>query len=323
MAGTIGIDLGTSSTRIYVGEKKAVIFDEPTCIAFDKKTGKVLDIGYLAFKALGRSPQTTAVCFPMKDGVVADTTLAYKLINQVFVNQGKSRLLKGARFYVSAPNEMTTVEKDALIEVFKKLGAKEIVLQPCGKLAAKGVGYDVESPTGTLVLDIGGGISDCGAISMGDIVVSHSTKVGGKAFDHAIERYIKTKKNLDIGPRAAEQVKTRIGSVDPKVENQFYEVTGRNISTGLPSSTVVSTYELLPIFRPLMDQIEENVREVIQDIPSEMVGDIVKSGILLTGGASQISGMKNALEADLKVPVNQIKDSSNAVIIGLAKMIED
>lgn len=321
MAEIIGVDLGTSSLRIYVGGKKAVIFDEPTCIATDSRTGNVVDIGYLAFKALGRSPHGIDVEFPMKDGVVADVTAAYRLINQVFVNQGKQRMLKGATFYVSAPNQMTTVERDALIEVFKKLGAREIILIPCGKLAALGSGYDVKSPTGTLILDIGGGIADCGAVSMGDIVAAHSTKVGGKEFDHVLERYIKNRKNLDVGPRAAEQVKMRIGSVDAKADNQFYEVSGRNISTGLPSSVVLSTSEIYPLYKPLMEQIEENVREVIQDIPAEMVGDIVSSGLILTGGGSRIAGMRSVLESALKIPVIQINDPANAVIVGLASMV--
>lgn len=322
MAEIIGIDLGTSSTRIYVQSKKAVIFDEPTCLSIDIKTDQIVNIGYLAFKSLGRTPYGIEVEFPMKEGVVADIQSAYQLIDQVFQNRGKKRMLRGASFYVSAPNQMTNVEKNALIDVFKKIGAREIILQPCGKLAALGAGYDVNSPTGTIILDIGGGISDCGAVSMGDIVVAHSTKVGGKEFDHVIERYIKNKKNLDIGPRASEQVKARIASVNPKAENQFYEVSGRNISTGLPSTAIISTAELYPLLRQLINQIEDNVKEVIQDIPSEMVGDIVKSGIILTGGGSQIAGMKETLQSDLKIPVNQIKDPSNAVILGLAKMIE-
>lgn len=323
MAEVIGMDLGTSSLRIYVGSKKAVIFDEPTCIATDSNNGSVVDIGYLAFKALGRAPYGVNVEFPMKDGVVADVKSAYRLIDQVFVNQGKQRMLKGSKVIVSAPNRMTSVEKDALIEVIKKLGAREIIIEPCGKLAALGSGYDVKSPTGILMLDIGGGIADCGAVSMGNIVASQSVKVGGKAFDHVLERYIKNKKNLDIGPRAAEQVKMRIGSVDPKADNQFFEVAGRNISTGLPSSIVLSTAEIYPLFKPLMEQLEENVMEVIQSIPAEMVGDIVRSGLLLTGGGSQISGMRNALESDLKIPVNQLNDPSNAVILGLANMVEN
>lgn len=243
MAEIIGIDLGTSSTRIYVKSKKAVIFDEPTCLSIDIKTDQIVNIGYLAFKSLGRTPYGIEVEFPMKEGVVADIQSAYQLIDQVFQNRGKKRMLRGASFYVSAPNQMTNVEKNALIDVFKKIGAREIILQPCGKLAALGAGYDVNSPTGTIILDIGGGISDCGAVSMGDIVVAHSTKVGGKEFDHVIERYIKNKKNLDIGPRASEQVKARIASVNPKAENQFYEVSGRNISTGLPSTAIISTAE--------------------------------------------------------------------------------
>ena len=164
MAEIIGIDLGTSSTRIYVKSKKAVIFDEPTCLSIDIKTDQIVNIGYLAFKSLGRTPYGIEVEFPMKEGVVADIQSAYQLIDQVFQNRGKKRMLRGASFYVSAPNQMTNVEKNALIDVFKKIGAREIILQPCGKLAALGAGYDVNSPTGTIILDIGGGISDCGAV---------------------------------------------------------------------------------------------------------------------------------------------------------------
>lgn len=322
MADEIGIDLGTSSTRIYVANKKAVVFDEPTCLAVEKDTKAIRNIGYLAFKSLGRAPYGVEVEFPVKDGVIADVELVARFVEQVFSNLGKRKLLRNARFFVAAPNQMTKVEKNALVEVFKKLGAREIVLMPSAKAAAIGAGFDPESPSGTLVLDVGGGVSDCGALSMGEIVVAHSTKVGGKAFDHAVDRFVKTSKNLDVGFRAAEQVKMRIGSVDPKAENQFCEVSGRNIANGLPSTAVISTAELVPLFRPLLEEIEENVREVIQDIPAEMVGDIVRAGILLSGGGSQLAGMKEALEGDLKVPVHPVSDPAHAGIIGLAKTIE-
>lgn len=322
MADEIAIDLGTSYTRIYVSQKKAVIFDEPTCLAIDRESGRITDVGYLAYKALGRTPFGLSIVFPMKDGVVADVNYTSKMIDQVFNNLGKKRLLRGTKYYVSAPNEMTAVEKDALVEVYKRLGAKEIYLEPCGKVAALGAGFDIASPTGTLILDIGGGVSDCAAISMGDIVVSHSTKVGGRAFDHKVERFLKNSKNLSVGPRAAEQVKMRIGSINPKSENSFFEVSGRNIATGLPTTAIVSTYELIPLFRPLVEEIERTVTEVIQDIPSEMVGDIVKSGLILTGGGSNLPGIKEILQDELKIPVRQIQDPSNAVIIGLAKLIE-
>lgn len=323
MADVIAVDLGTSLTKIYVTTKNAVIFDEPTCIAVDKENGRVQDIGYLAFKALGRAPYGINVEFPIRDGVVADVDSAYRLIDQVFVNLGKKRMLRNSKFIVGAPNELTPVEKAALIEVFRKLGAREIVLVPDAKSVAIGAGYDVKSPTGILVLDIGGGTSDCGAVSMGDIVVAHSTKVGGKAFDKVIDRFIKNKKGLLIGPRAAEQVKMRIGSVLDKSENQFFEVSGRSIATGLPSTAIVSTAELLPLFAPLVSEIEENVEEVIQDIPAEMVGDIVKAGLILSGGGSQIAGMKEVLERDLRIPVRHVSDASHSVIVGLAKLAKE
>lgn len=323
MADAIAVDLGTSLTKIYLTQKNAIIFDEPTCLAYDKEYGKVVDIGYLAFKALGRSPYGIRVEFPIRDGMVADVTSAYRLIDQVFVNLNRKRTLRNSKFIVGAPNELTPVEKGALIEVFKRLGAREITLVPNAKAVALGAGFDVESPSGILVLDIGGGDSDCGAISMGEIVVAHSTKVGGQAFDKAIDRFIKNKKGLMIGPRASEQVKMRIGSVSDKSENQFFEVSGRSIATGLPSTAIVSTAELLPLFAPLVAEIEENVQEVIQDIPAEMVGDIVKGGLLLSGGGSLIAGMKEVLERDLRIPVRHISDASHSVIVGLAKLAKE
>ncbi len=321
-AKVICIDLGTSMTRIWLSSRGNV-FDEPTAIAIDSRTGKVAEIGYLASKAIGRSPYDIKVFDPVQAGVVADVELCVRFISQVFINLKLHRALRGSTVLASAPNQMTTVERDALLDVIKNLGARRIIIESSAKMAALGAGVDMSSPKGVLVLDIGGGISDCGAIALGDIAAARSTKVGGRSFDRAIERFAKNNKNLAIGPVTSEMAKMRIGSVDTGAENQFLEVSGRDVVTGLPSSAILSTAELRPILIPLAEEIADMTEEVLQDVKPELASDLVKSGVLVTGGGALIGGMKVFLEKELKMPIHLASDMPNGVMLGLKKAAEE
>ncbi len=318
----ICIDMGTSQMRIWLASK-GNIFDEPTAVAIDTRTGKVAEIGYLASKALGRSPYDIKVYRPVQDGVVADVSLCARFISQVFVNLRLHRVLRGSTVLVSAPNQLTAVEKDALVDVIRNLGARRIILESAAKMAALGAGIDMSSPRGVMVLDIGGGISDCAAISLGDVAAARSTKIGGESFDRAIVRFTKNTKNLAIGPATAEQAKMRIGSLDMGSENQFLEVSGRDIVTGLPSSAVLSTAELRPVLLPLAQEIADTTTEVLQDVKPELAADLVKSGILVTGAGALVAGTKEFLENTLKMAVHFASDMPNGVMLGLKKAAEE
>lgn len=312
------IDLGTTQTRVWVS-MKGNIFDEPTAMAVDEKTGKILEIGYLADRAAGRSPKDVSIIRPMKDGVVADVDLCASFVYRIFANQKMENLLKGSTVLVSCPNFLTTVEKNALFDVFEKLKVRRTILEPAAKMAALGAGIDMSSPRGILVLDIGGGSSDCAAVALGNIAVSRTIKVGGKAFDAAIIRYAKNARNLYLGPQTAESCKMRIASLSAEAENQFLEVRGRDISTGLPSSAVLSTSELRPVLLPLAKQIADMATEVVQDVKPELAADLVRSGVLVSGSGAQLGGMKDFLSNNLRMPIHFATDMPNGTMLGLQR----
>lgn len=311
------VDLGTTQTRVWVSSK-GNIFDEPTAMALDSN-GKVLEIGVLADRAAGRSPKDVTIFRLMKDGVVADVDLCASFIWRIFANQNMERLLRGAIVLVSCPNDMTSVEKNALFEVFERVKVSKTILEPSAKMAALGAGIDMSSPRGILVLDIGGGSSDCAAVAMGSIAVSHTVKVGGRSFDSALIRYCKNSRNLVLGPQTAETCKMRICSLSKDAENQFYEVRGRDVSTGLPSSCILSTSELRPALLPLAQQICEMVAETVQDVKPELAADLVRSGVLVSGAGAQMGGMKEFLSTNLRMPIHFAADMPNGTMLGLQR----
>lgn len=317
----ICIDLGTTQTRVWV-EGRGNIFDEPTALAIDLDSKRVIEIGYLADKASGRNPGNVVIVRPIRDGVVADVDMCALLIYRIFANQGLARLLKGAPVIVSRPNRITEVELKALREVFQKLRVGRLIEVPGAEMAALGAGIDTSSPRGILVLDIGGGTSDCAAVALGKIAVSHTVKVGGTAMDRAIIRYCKRAKHIVLGSATAESVKMRIGSLSSDSEDQFLEAMGRDVSSGLPTSAIISTSEIRPVLLPLAEQIADMATEVIQDVKPEMAADLVRSGVLVSGAGAQLGGMKEYLTKALRIPVHFASDMPNGTMLGLQRQAE-
>ena len=317
----ICIDLGTSQTRVWLSTK-GNIFDEPTALAIDNKSDRIIEIGYLADKAMGRNPADISIVRPVQNGVVADVMMCSLFIYRIFANQGLERYLRGATVIVSRPNSITPVEQMALDQVFQKIRVKRVIQVPCAEMAALGAGIDTSSPRGILVLDIGGGTSDCAAVALGNIAVSHTVPIGGKTFDRAIIRTVKKTRNLILGPATAESCKMRIGSISDDSENQFVEAMGRDVSTGLPSSAIISTAEIRPVLQNLAEQITDMVIEVIQDVKPELAAALVNSGILVSGGGAQLGGMKEYLADTLKIPVHFAADMPNGTMLGLKRLAE-
>ncbi len=317
----ICIDLGSTQTRVWL-YGKGNIFDEPTALAIDLNNRQVIEIGYLADKAAGRNPSSVDIVRPVRDGAIASTDMCALFIYRVFANQGLDRFLRGATVIVSRPNRVTDVERQALNAVFHKLRAKQVIQVPGAEMAALGAGIDTSSPRGILAMDIGGGTSDCAAVALGKIAVSYTVKVGGTAFDNAIIRYCKRARNLVLGPATAESCKMRIGSLNIDAENQFLEVMGRDVSTGLPSSAILSTAEIRPVLLPLAEQIADMATEVIQDVEPEMAADLVRSGVLVSGAGAQLGGMKEYLTKALRIPVHFATDMPNGTMLGLQRYAE-
>lgn len=315
------IDLGSTQTRVWV-RGKGNIFDEPTAMAVEIESGKPVEIGYLADKAAGRSPAEIVVMRPVLYGAVADVDACAMFIQRIFDNQRMSGYLRGATVIASRPDRLTKVELDALRTVFAELSVRRFIPVSGTTAAALGAGVDTSSPRGILVLDIGGGTSDCAAVALGKTAVCHTVKVGGISFDRAVIKYAKRARNLVLGNSTAESCKMRIGSLSTDTENQFLEVTGRDISSGLPSTAILSTAELRPSFLDLADKIADNVLEVIQDVAPELASDLVRSGVLVTGAGAQLGGMKEYLSRTLKIPVHFAAEPANGTMVGLQRLAE-
>ena len=288
MARDIGIDLGTSSVLIYL-RGKGVVLDEPAVVAVDTETGEIRKIGREAEAMIGRTPPHIATIRPMRDGVISQYDMTLKMM-QYFLRCAAGAMTYKPRLVICVPSGITEVEERALVDAATQAGASKTYLIEEPIAAAIGAGLDIQAPCGYMVVDIGGGTTDIAVISMGGIVVSDSIKVGGDKYDDAIIRYMRKKHNLLIGDRTAEEVKKRIGSVWQGDSEKTMEVSGRCLLSGLPRAVSVTNREIMEAVDEVIGQIIDAVCKVVEKIPTELLGDITSSGILLTGGGSLMSG---------------------------------
>ncbi len=312
----LGIDLGSGSTRIYSYTQNRVIFDEPTCLALDSEHNEVKAIGYLAQKIQGKAPHNCKVVFPVQNGLVSDINLCSHFLQAALYDKGYNGKAKCAVIF-SSPCTSSKVNMSALARIGQSLQADEVYIESSAKLAAIGSGEKAFSPHATLVADIGAGQTDIGLISMGDIVSRASLHISGRDFNDAIRRYLLTNHHFRIGESTAEYIKLRIGSVTES-ENRLVEVRGRDTITSLPSSLVISSGEIRNLFKPLADIIAMKITDVISEVSPELSADLVKSGLILTGGSSQLYGLKDYLQSSLSIPVSVAKHPTYAVINGIA-----
>lgn len=318
----IGIDLGSSKTTIYSSNSRQIIFDEPTCVAVSTKSKEVREIGYLASKIAGKTPYNFDVIFPVKNGIVEDDELVYELLQRNLNNLRLEKRFRNFSLIFSTSSNCSKVNRDVLVSIGRMLQAREIYIEPQSKLAAIGVGNDVFSPNATLICNIGSGVTDIAVVSMGEIVASTSTFISSSTLDEEIRRYISTKQHLSIGLSTAEYVKMKVGDVSAICENKLFDVKGRNMITYLPSSIVVSSSEIKKVLEPTMDFIALKITDVISKIPPELSADLLKNGLLLTGGGAQIAGISEYFSKTLSLPVKVAKDPSTAVIRGMKNLID-
>lgn len=299
----IGIDLGTATVLVYV-KGRGVVLKEPSVVAIDTNTGKVLKVGVEAQNMIGRTPGNIVAIRPLKDGVISDYDTTEKMIRYFLKKVCKNRFFK-PRVMVCIPSQATEVEEKAVIDASLSAGAGKtyIIEEPIA--AAIGAGIDIAKPYGNMIVDIGGGTADVAVISLGEIVVSNSIKVAGDKFDEAVVKYIRKKHNIMIGDRTAEELKIEIGCVYPRTEPIAKEVKGRCLVTGLPKVVTVTSEEMLEALEECAAQIVDAVHMVLEKTPPELVGDISTGGILLTGGGSLIYGldMLIAQETGLEVTI--------------------
>ncbi|OUO74707.1 rod shape-determining protein [Anaeromassilibacillus sp. An250] len=325
MLGTdIAIDLGTSTVKIYL-DGKGVILKEPAVVAYNVETEEVVAIGSEAYAMVGRTSDRIDVVQPLCNGVISDFDLAQYLISH-YMKQISSSKVFMPRVVVSVPCLITEVEKRAVVNAISSAGVRKICLIEEPVAAAMGAGVKIDEPHGTLIVDIGGGTTDMGVLSLSGIAISRSIKTAGNAFDEAIIKYVRRKYNLIIGKRMAEEAKIAIGCVYPRKEMVKHRVKGRNAMTGLPQWADISCDEMLEaLIEPAM-QIIYTVQEMLEKTPPELMGDVYSDGIILTGGSSQLFGFDKLISKKTKMPVRIAEEPDMCVArgAGLAiKYIED
>lgn len=298
----IGIDLGTTNVLIYV-KGKGVVLNEPSVVSIDTNTKKVLAVGREAKEMLGRTPGKVKAIKPMKDGVIADFEITEEMLNRFIKKAIGKRSLSKPRILICCPSNITGVEKNAIKEIAERTGAKRVFLEEEPKVAAVGAGIDISKPSGSMVIDIGGGTTDIAVLSLGGIVTSDSIKVAGNSFDDDIINFIKEKYKVIIGEKTAEDIKTGIGTVIREKNKKEIEVTGRSVSTGLPETIKVNSNDIEEALRGDIKKIIGVAKTVLEKTPPELSADIAEKGIVLTGGGALINGLVTKLKEELKVPV--------------------
>lgn len=322
MAGTdIGIDLGTASILVFINGK-GVVLKEPSVVAFDRDTNKIRAIGEEARLMLGRTPGNIIAVRPLRQGVISDYTVTEKMIKYFVQKAVGRRMFKKPRISICVPSGVTEVEKKAVEEATFAAGAREVHLIEEPVAAAIGAGIDISKPCGNMIVDVGGGTSDIAVISLGGAVVNTSIKLAGDDFDEAIVRYMRKKHNLLIGDMTAEDIKIKIGTTYPLVEEERLEVRGRNLVTGLPKTVTVTSTETEEALRETTSQIVEAVIAVLEQTPPELSADILDRGIVLTGGGSMLRGLEELIEERTGIHTMTAEDPLKVVAIGTGQFVE-
>ncbi len=318
----IGIDLGTANVLIYV-KGQGIVLNEPSVVALQSDNKKVLAVGREAKEMLGRTPGKITAIKPMKDGVIADFEIT-ELMLEYFINKlnGKS-LFRKPRILICCPSNITQVEKNAIKEAAEKTGAKKVFIEEEPKVAAVGAGIDISKPSGSMIIDIGGGTTDIAVLSLGGIVNSSSIKVAGNSFDMEIIKYIKNKYKLLIGERTAEDIKMNIGTVYPGKKKEKMEVRGRHMVTGLPNTISITSDEIAEALKESVQLIVHHTKLVLEQTPPELSADIIGKGIVMTGGGALMDGLDKVLSKELDIPVYVASNPLTCVAEGTGVLLEN
>ena len=321
MAVDIGIDLGTASILVYV-KGKGVILKEPSVVAFDRDSNEVKAIGEEARLMLGRTPVNIIAVRPLRQGVISDYTVTEKMIKYFVQKALGRRTFQKPRISICVPSGVTEVERNAVQQATFAAGARDVYLIEEPVAAAIGAGIDISKACGNLIVDIGGGTTDVAVISLGGTVVSTSLKGAGDDFDEAIVRYMKKKHNLLIGDRTAEDIKIKIGTTYPLIENEAMEVSGRNLVTGLPKTVTVTSAETERALQGTSNQIIEAIISVLERTPPELSADILERGIMLTGGGAKLRGLEEMIEERTGINTMTAEEPTQVVAIGTGEYVE-
>lgn len=298
----IGIDLGTTNVLIYI-KGKGIVLNEPSVVTVDIDTKKVLAVGKEAKEMIGRTPEKVKAIEPIKDGVIADFDVTEEMLVHFMKKAFGKKILSKPRILICCPSNITGVEKNAIQEMAERLGARRVFVEEEPKVAAVGAGIDITKPSGSMIVDIGGGTTDIAVLSLGAIVRSDSIRVAGNAFNQDILDYVREKYHVIIGEKTAEDIKLGIGTVMDTNDNKSFEVTGRNVTSGLPETIIVTSKDVYEALKSDIKKILSTIKSVLEKTSPELVADISNKGIILTGGGSLIGGFVEKMRKELKVPV--------------------
>lgn len=321
--GEIGIDLGTTSVLVYA-PGKGVVLREPSLVALEAETKKICAVGKEAENLIAQSPGDVVAIRPLKDGVISDYYTTEKMLRSFLLKVCKNRIIK-PRVVICVPGSVTEVEERAVTEAAEAAGARQALVIPEPLAAAIGSGIDISRAEGNMVVDIGGGTTDIAVISLGGIVVSKSIKTAGNRFDDAIVRYVRDRYGIAIGERTAEEIKINIGSVFPSDDELSMEVKGRSLASGLPKTVTVTGDEIIEPLTACFADVTDAVHEALSMTPPELVTDLCRNGITLTGGGALIKGAAGLLQRETGINVSVAPDAVACVAIGtgLASEVTD
>jgi len=322
LSNDIGIDLGTANTLVYV-RNQGIVLNEPSVVAIEQSTGKVLAVGSAAKEMTGRTPGGIAAIRPLKDGVIADFEISEKLIANFIRRVVKHKYLMKPRVVISVPSGITEVEKRAVRDSAENAGAREVYLLQEPMAAAIGVGLPVEQPSGNMIIDVGGGTCEIAVIALNGIVNDISIRVAGDELNDAIIMYLRKNYNLLIGELTAEDIKIKIGSAFPLEKELSMEVRGRDLVAGIPKNLTLSSAQIREALSETVDIMVEAVRQALERTAPELASDILEKGIILTGGGALLRGLDKRLREETNLPVNVADDPLTCVVRGAGKVLEN
>ncbi|MBQ8928145.1 MAG: rod shape-determining protein [Oscillospiraceae bacterium] len=318
----IGIDLGTANTLVYM-RGKGIVLREPSVVAVNTRTEKARYVGKDAKQVIGRTPGSIVAVRPLKEGVIADYELTITMLQEFIHKALKGRIFTKARVTICIPSGVTPVERRAVKEATEKAGARQVFVIEEPMAAAIGAGLPTTEPTGSMIVDIGGGTSEVAVVSLGGIVTSRSVRCAGDAFDAAIMNHIKKKYSLLIGERTAESIKLTIGSAFPSENEESMEIKGRNLMNGLPENVTVSSSEIRDAMAEPLSRVIDAIKTTLEETPPELSADIIDQGITLAGGGALLKGLDKLINRETGMPVYIAEFPLDCVAEGAGKVLEN
>jgi rod shape-determining protein MreB len=318
----MGIDLGTANTLVYV-KNQGIVLREPSVVAIDRETRRVLALGAEAKRMLGRTPSSIVAVRPLKNGVIADFEVTQEMIKYFIRKVHNRRSLLHPRIVIGIPSGITEVERRAVQESAEQAGAREVYLIEEPMAAAIGADLPISEPHGNFIVDIGGGTTEAAVISLGGLVVSKSIDIAGDEMDEAMVVHFRRKYNLLIGETTSEEVKIQIGSVFPLKEEKTMEVKGRDQATGLPKTVLITSEEVRQALMEPVQLILDVIKNTLEETPAELAADLVDRGIMLAGGGSLLRGLPDLIRQETELPVHRSADPLSCVAMGTGKFLEE